>query len=401
MKNIAAPRVVAILATLDTKGEEAVYLSQRVHDLGYEARLVDLSIRPEHRSKPRDKAMTAAGQEAGRKIQGWLAEGVLAGVLGIGGNQGTAAASIAMRDLPLGLPKLLVSTVASHNLRPYIGASDIAIYPSVGDLLGGPNQLTRTTLEQAAGMLAGMIDATRRIDAESKPPAQNLVALTGLGNTQRAVLRSVERLRQAGYEGIPFHACGSGGSAMESLIQAGMFRAVLDLTPHELLGEALGDDIYTPVHPGRLTSAGRAGIPQVIAPGGLDYFVFGPPEAVPAKYRDRPRHCHNPYNTNVRATAEELHRVGETLAQRLNEARGTTAFLYPLRGWSEVGSGAGPLVDPPANEALRVAVRATLRTDQVRYMELDTDINDPTFADEAIRVLLELMAAKSGYAVRG
>ncbi len=122
---------------------------------------------------------------------------------------------------------------------------------------------------------------------------------------------------------------------------------------------------------------------------------------MPAKYRSRPRHCHNPYNTNVRATAEELHRVGETLAQRLNAARGPTAFLYPLRGWSEVGSGAGPLVDPQANQALRVAVRATLRMDRVRYMEIDTDINDPTFADEAIRVLLELMATKSGYAVRG
>jgi len=399
--NMGFPQVVAILATLDTKGEEATYLGKRVGALGYETRLVDLSILPEHRSRRRDEVMTAAGQEAGRKLQGWLAEGVLAGVLGIGGNQGTAAASIAMRDLPLGLPKLLVSTVASNNLRPYIGASDIVIYPSVGDLLGGPNQITLTTLEQAAGMLAGMIGATRRINPKSKRPAQNLVAVTGLGNTQRAVMRSIERLRQAGYEGIPFHACGSGGSAMESLIQAGMFRAVLDLTPHELLGETLGDDIYTPVHPGRLTSAGRAGIPQVVAPGGLDYFVFGPPEAVPAKYYGRLTHRHNPYNTNVRATAEELHRVGETLVHRLNEARGPTAFLYPLRGWSEVGSGTGPLVDPQANEALQMVLRATLRMDQVRYMELDTDINDPTFADEAIRVLLELIATKPCYPVRG
>ncbi len=394
------PRVVAILATLDTKGEEATYLGKRVGALGYETRLVDLSILLEHRSRRRDEAIATAGQQAGHKVRGWLAEGLLVGVIGIGGNQGTAAAAIAMRDLPLGLPKVLVSTVASSNLRPYIGASDIAVYPSIGDLLGGPNQLTRTTLEHAAGMLAGMIDAARRISPDSDQPAQRLVALTGLGNTQRAVLRSIDRLRQAGYEGIPFHACGSGGSAMESLIQAGMFSAVLDLTPHELLGEAMGDDIYTPIQPGRLTAAGRAGIPQVVTPGGLDYFVFGAPNTVPAKYQGRATHYHNPYNTNVRAAAEELHQVGETLANRLNEARGPVAFLYPLRGWSEVGSGAGPLVDPQANEALRVAVRARLRMDHVRYMELDTDINDPTFADEVIRVMLELIAAKASSAVR-
>ncbi len=398
---MARARVVAIIATLDTKGEEAVFLTQRLRDRGYEARLVDISIPPEHRARRRDEALAAVAWEASRIVKGWLAEGILTGAVGIGGNQGTTAASIAMRDLPLGLPKILISTVASGNLRPYIGASDIAVYPSVGDLLGGPNQLTRNTLEQAAGMLAGMIEATRRIDSESKAQGKTLVALTALGNTQRAALRSIDRLRQAGYEVIPFHASGSGGSAMESLIQAGMFGAVMDLTPHELLGEVLGDDIYAPVQPGRLTAAGRAGIPQVVAPGGLDYFVFGPPEAVPATYRGRPTHHHNPYNTNVRTTGEELHRVGETLAQRLNEARGPAAFLYPMRGWSEVGSGNGPLVDAKANEALRQAVRATLRMDRVRYMEIDTDINEPKFGDEAIRVLLELIGAKPGHKVRG
>jgi uncharacterized protein (UPF0261 family) len=322
-------------------------------------------------------------------------------VIGIGGNQGTAAASIVMRDLRWGLPKVLVSTVASGNLRPFIGASDIVIYPSLGDLLGGPNRLTRDTLERAAGMLAGMIEATGQIPSESTAVAKGLIALTALGNTHRAALRSIDGLRQAGYEVIPFHACGHGGSAMESMIQEGMFGAVLDLTPHELLGEVLGDDIYAPVRPGRLTAAGRAGIPQVVAPGGLDYFVFGPPETVPAAYRGRRTHYHNVYNTNVRATAEELHRVGETLAQRLNEAQGWTAFLYPMRGWSEVGSGNGPLVDAKANEALRKAVCATLRLDHVRYMEIDADINDPQFTGPAIRALLELIDAKAGQTVKG
>jgi len=398
---MARAQVVAVLATLDTKGEDAAYLSQRLQAHGYETRLVDLSILPQHRARRRDEALTIAASAARRIVRGWETEGILAGAIGIGGHQGTVAASIVMRDLPLGLPKVLVSTVASGNMRPHIGASDIVIYPSAGDFLGGPNRLTRATLERAAGILAGMIEATGQFASELTAEGKGLIGLSALGNTQRAALQSLDGLRRAGYEVIPFHACGHGGSAMESLIQAGILGAVLDLTPHELVGEVLGDDIYAPVHPSRLTAAGRAGIPQVVAPGGLDYFVFGAPDTVPIAYRGRLTHYHNIYNTNVRATAEELYRVGATLAQRLNAAQGWTAFLYPMGGWSEAGSGDGPLVDAEANEALREAVRATLRMDHVRYMEIDTDINDPQFASTAVRVLLELIDAKARLTVRG
>ncbi|MDQ7829204.1 MAG: Tm-1-like ATP-binding domain-containing protein [Armatimonadota bacterium] len=399
---MSAP-VVAVVATLDTKGEEARYLADRLRVRGLVPRLVDVGLRPTPRHDGevdvvraasarlpgrRDEALAVVGREAARLLAAWHAAGDLAGVVGLGGNQGTTAGAMAMRDLPLGLPKLLVSTVASGNLRPYLGSSDIAVLPAVADLLGGPNRLTRPLLERAAGMMAGMILPA----PPGRPPLEEwapAVALTALGNTQRAVERAMDWLRRRGYEPVPFHASGCGGSAMETLLERGLFAGVLDLTTHELLGEVWADDIYAPLRP-RLVAAGRTGLPQVVGPGGLDYFVFGPPETVPARCRGRPTHRHNPYNTNVRTTGEELARVGGLLAERLNAARGPTAFLYPLRGWSEVGSPGGALHDPDANEHLRRAVREACGED-VRYVELDADLNDPRYADAAVGLLLDFL----------
>lgn len=423
-------RVIAIIATLDTKAEEARFLQVWFRARGYDARLVDVGTArdpqppvagpdvpretiaaaagvslPSLLSMRRDEAMAAMGRGAGIVLQAWLADGVLAGAIGIGGHQGTTIGSLAMRALPLGLPRVLVSTVASGNVRPFIGHSDIAIVCSVGDLLGGPNRVTRPVLVRAAGMLAGMIGAavpraaaapaTATADpvTATADPAAPAAAVTALGNTHAAVVRVMERLRERGYEVVPFHASGAGGSAMEALVREGTFEAVIDLTPHELVGEVLGDDIYTPVVPGRLTAAGASGIPQVVAPGGLDYFVFGSEETVPPRYRGRATHHHNPYNTNIRATADELRRVGEVLAGRLNSACGPTAFLYPLKGWSYIGREGGPLWDPDANEALRVVVRRLLRPD-VRYVEVDAWINDVRFADEVAAVACEFLAAR-------
>ncbi len=438
MKAQTASRVIAIIATLDTKAEEAQFLKVWFRERGYQARLVDVGTAgdpqppvagpdvrretvaaaagvslPALLSMRRDEAMAAMGRGAGAVLRGWLEDGILAGVIGIGGHQGTTIGSLAMRALPLGLPRVLVSTVASGNVRPFIGHSDIAIVFSVGDLLGGPNRVTRPILTQAAGMLAGMIGAgatqasippgaahprapseVARAEAEDgAPPVTPAAAITALGNTHAAVVRVMEHLRGRGYEVVPFHASGAGGSAMEALVREGTFEAVIDLTPHELVGEVLGDDIYTPVIPGRLTAAGAAGIPQVVAPGGLDYFVFGAEDTVPPRYRGRATHHHNPYNTNIRATADELGRVGEVLAGRLNSARGPTAFLYPRKGWSHIGREGGPLWDPDANEALRAVVRRLLRRD-VRYVEVDARINDVRFADEVAAVACEFLAAR-------
>lgn len=414
MRNRGRPRLVAVLATLDTKGEEAAFLRERLGGWGLDARLVDVGVLAEAsvplggRDVPRrevaaaagvsvealpslrrDRAMAAMGQGAARILQGWHAEGRLAGAIGIGGNQGTAIAAMAMRPLPLGLPRVLVSTVASGDLRPYIGSADIAVLFSVGDFVGGLNPLIRGVLARAAGMLAGMVEASQEPLAlvSSERP---VVALTVLGNTHPAAVRILRELRQRGYEVVPFHASGAGGSAMEQLMRRGAFAGVVDLTTHELLGAVLGDDIYAPVEPGRLMVAGELGLPQVVAPGSLEYFVFGPESSVPPRYRGRAIHHHNPYNTNVRATPEELARAGEELARRLNAARGPVAFLDPLRGWSQIGSPGGPLWNPEGHAAFRAAFLGALDGSRVRYEVLDVAINDPAFADRVVETFVAL-----------
>jgi uncharacterized protein (UPF0261 family) len=416
---VSGPPVVAVVATLDTKGAEADFLRAWFAGRGLVPRLVDVGTGgppqcalgdtdvPRDRVAAaggssvtelpllrRDMAMAAMGRGAGKVLRAWAEAGALAGALGLGGNQGTAIASLALRAVPVGIPKVMVSTVASGNIRPYVGASDIAMVFAVGDLLGGPNRLTRGVLVRAAGMLAGAIDAGGALDepAGDAPPA---VALTTLGNTHAAAVRIMGTLGGRGIEVVPFHASGAGGSAMEALIERGVFAGVIDLTPHELLGELFGDDIYAPVGVRRLSAAARRGLPLVVAPGGLDYFVFGPPEAVPAHYAGRPTHYHNPYNTNVRAAPDELARVGRVLAERLNEATGPAAFLYPLRGWSEIGREGAPLWDRAGNEALRVAVTEGLRRDRVGYAEVDAALNDPAFADAMAAAFLDLSRARA------
>jgi uncharacterized protein (UPF0261 family) len=420
---VAERRVVAVIATLDTKGLEAGFLRDRLREQGYAVRVLDVGITGDAqcatgdedvpaaavaaaadtsldalRTARRDHSMAAMGRGAAHVLGRWAAEGALAGAMGLGGNQGTAIACTALRSLPLGLPKVMVSTVASGNIRPYIGASDIAMVFSLADLLGGPNRITRMVLVRAAGMLHGMITASAAPEVRSGPADaagsahRPAVALTVLGNTHAAALRITDGLGARGFEVVPFHASGAGGAAMERLVDAGFFAGVVDLTPHELLGEICADDIYAPAEGRRLIAAGRQGLPQVVAPGGLDYFIFGPPESVPARFRGRPTHHHNPYNENVLAAAEERAQAGRLLAERLNAARGSAAVVYPLRGWSHIGREGGVMWDPAGAEAFRRSLRAVLRTDRVRYREIDANINDPVFADEVVRVFLELAA---------
>jgi uncharacterized protein (UPF0261 family) len=401
---------VAVLATVDTKGPEADFLRGYFRQRGWQARVVDVGLRPPPDGWPaadvgreevaraagleasdlahmrRDRALAATGEGAGRILLRWWQEGRLAAAVGIGGNQGTAAACIALRGLPLSVPKVVVSTVASGNLRPYLQASDIAVMFSVADFVGGPNRITRTVLARAAGMVLGAVEA-------EQPPQDDrpAVALTALGNTHGAVSALVDWLREEGYEPVTFHASGAGGTAMEQLAEQGAFAAVLDVTTHELVGEVFPEDIYAPVRPGRLRAVGRLGLPAVVAPGGLDYFIFGAPDTVPEKYRDRPTHHHNPYNTNVQARPEEVERVAVELVDRLNEAAGPAALVVPLRGWSYIGEEGGPLWDPRIPEALRAVARRRLRP-SVRYVEVDAPINHPEFVRAVQQLFREVRA---------
>lgn len=402
---------IAIIATVDTKEAEARFLQEFIAVRGFAAPVLDVSTYLPHRFKAeypreiisrlggvdfaelgklrRDAMMETMGRGAAQVLQDLYAKGELKGVLGIGGNQGTAIASIAMRSLPVGVPKVIVSTVASGNVRPYVQYKDIVMFFSVADLLGGPNTVTRTILSNAAAAVMGMAQHGMPLQRGNKP----VIATTAFGNTNAAVTTARALLEEKGYEVIAFHASGACGSAMEELIEDGWVQGVLDLTTHELIGEIFGDDIYTPLRP-RLEAAGKKGIPQVIAPGGPDYFCFGPAETIPAKYRGRPTHYHNPYNTNVRATAEELEQVGKVLAEKLNAARGPVVVLIPLRGWSENGRAGGPLHDLEADAALVKALEKNL-SPSISLVKVDANINDPGFVNMAVDILDRLMQAGS------
>ena len=401
--------IIAILATLDTKGLEADYLVQALARQGMKTKVLDLGVVGppqtvpdisseavaeaaltsvnELRLAPRDVAMNRMGEGAGVMLKQLRDKGSLIGAVGIGGNQGTAMACTAMQNLPLGLPKLMVSTVTSGDIRPFIGAKDITMFFAVADLLGGPNPVTKHVLSQAAGAIAGMVRWGEPLELRGEPTA---VAITALGNTHDAVSRCLERLKGAGYRTIPFHASGACGSAMEELIELGHFAAVLDITPHELVGDVLGYDIYRPVRPGRLSAAARAGIPQVVCPGGLDYYCFGPQESIPSHLQDRTAYMHNRLNANVMLSEEEFARLASELAARLNQSTGPVTFVLPGRGWSKYGRVDGPLWNRAGHAAFAAELKRRLLS-KVKLLELDTHINDPLVADTCVEEIKAML----------
>lgn len=405
------PRRIVIIGTMDTKGPEMRFIAGLIGARGHQALLMDVGIgdslssdagvsrdevlqaagtSPEEiRSWRRDRIMATMARGAALLLQGMYHLDQVDGVIGLGGNQGTAIAALAMQALPIGFPRVLVSTVASGNIRPYIGYQDIAMIFSVSDLLGGTNALSRVILSKAAGAILGMVETTEQL---SVPQDRPVIAITAFGNTNQAVTRALELLTSNGYETITFHASGACGSAMEELIGRGLFAGVLDLTTHELLGELYQEDIYAPVRPGRLEEAVRRGIPLVVAPGGLDYFCFGGVPTIPPRFRGRAVHYHNPFNTNVRTTAVELTEVARLMAEKLNQGQGPITVLVPLRGWSENGRKGGPLHDPEADGAFVAALKGHL-TRRIKLQELDANINDPVFAETAVRELLSMLSS--------
>ena len=401
---------MVILGTVDTKRDEMAFMKSLMESRGHTATIVDVGplgppiadpdisnetvarrggweLQGLLQTPERDRIMRVMGEGAARCLLDLYGTHSLDGVIAVGGNQGTAIASIAMRALPIGLPKFMVSTVASGNIRPYVEDRDIGVVFSVADLIGGPNPVSRSILANAVGALVGMVENGARITAR---PGERTIGVTSLGNTEPAVRRSVKLLREAGFQVVAFHASGAGGSAMEELIREGIIHGVLDLTPHELTEEVLGSGAYVPVRPGRLKSAGAKGIPQVISTGAMEYLCFGPRESIPVRLRKRKIYMHNPYNANLRVSAREMSRVGQTMAERLNEAKGPTAVMIPLRGWSVYGAPGGPLHDPLAYKAFLKALRSHLRSN-IQYREIDAHINDELFVDLCVRQLRDFM----------
>jgi uncharacterized protein (UPF0261 family) len=404
---------IAILATLDTKGQEVAYMKNLLEAHGHSAVIIDVGplgppgVPPDISNEEiarragwelpnliqtdqRDQMMEEMGKGAMRLLLHLYREGKIDGVIGLGGNQGSAITSTAMRALPFGFPKYLVSTIASGNIRPYVGHKDIGVVFSVGDFLGGPNPVTRSVLENAASAMMGMVEHCRA-DARGKiEPRERTIAVTALGNTEPAVSLAVKQLHEKGFQVVPFHASGAGGSAMEEFIEQGTIHGVLDLTPHELTEEVVGVGAYVPVTSGRLKAAGAKGIPQVVSTGGMEYICFGPKESIPLRLRRRKIYMHNPLNANVKVSRNEMAQVGKVMAERLNEARGPAAVLIPLHGWSIYGAKGGPLYDEVGNSIFLKTLRKHLSA-RVRLEEVDAHINDALFADRCVKQLVEFM----------
>lgn len=388
---------VALVGTLDTKGHEYGFVRDRLRELGADVLVIDTGVLDQPLIVPditreqvaeaagtdlstlvkrhdRDSAGAAMLEGATSIVQRLLAEGRIHGILALGGSTGSTLAAAVMRSLPVGFPKLLVSTVASGDTRPYVGTSDIAMMSSIVDI-SGLNRLSEPILANAAGAIAGMagVYASFTPSADARP----LIGATMFGVTTPGVTSARERLEELGYEVLVFHATGIGGDTMESLIQSGVITGVLDMTTTELADFQIGATL--PAGPDRLLSAGRAGYPMVVSLGALDMANFGPAETVPEKFKNRKLFRHNASVTLMRTTVDENDDLGRLIAARLNESTGPVTVFIPLGGISMLDVPNQAFYDPEADAALFQSLRDNLDP-RVQVIELDTDINDPAFA---------------------
>ncbi len=396
---------VVLIGALDTKGHEYDYVRSRVRERGLDVVLVDVGVLAPPLVAPdihRDEVARAAGADArelaaardrGAAIETMArgaaevvkrlhAEGHLDAILGLGGSGGSTLITHAMRQLPVGVPKLMVSTVASGDTRPYVGAVDITMMYSVVDI-AGLNGISRRILSNAAGAIAGMAAVAVPREGGGKP----LIGATMFGVTTPCVTAARERLEELGYEVLVFHATGTGGQSMEALVDGGFLAGVLDITTTELADDLVGG-VFS-AGPDRLEMAGAHGLPQVVSLGALDMVNFGPMDTVPPPFKDRLLYTHNATVTLMRTTPEENAELGRRIARKLNAARGPVILYIPLKGVSAIDVEGQPFYDPAADAALVAALRDTLDP-RVRVREVETDINDPAFARAMADALHEL-----------
>ncbi|TVR37588.1 MAG: UPF0261 family protein [Nitriliruptor sp.] len=400
--------VIAIVGTLDTKGDEYDFLRDRLLEQDVEVLVIDVGI-DEPQIEPdigRAEVAAAAGEDVaglasardrgeataamGRGIAALLpqlhADGRFDAVLGAGGSGGSSIVSAGMRALPVGVPKVLVSTLASGDTRPYVGAVDITMMYSVVDI-AGVNSVSARVLANAAGAVAGMARATVP-ERQDRP----LVAASMFGVTTAGVTRARQRLEELGYEVLVFHATGTGGQSMEVLIDGGFLTGVLDLTTTELADELVGGVLSA--GPDRLEAAGRVGLPQVVSLGALDMVNFGPRESVPERFEGRNLYVHNPTVTLMRTTPEECRELGRRIGTKLSAATGPTVLFIPVGGVSMIAVEGQPFHDPDADRALLEGLRETLE-DTVEVHELAEDINADAFAVAMADRLDELIKGAS------
>ena len=390
---------VVLVGTLDTKGYEFAYIRDRLQALGLETIVVDVGILGEPLGMTPDidhahvarhggttlEALQKAGSR-GRAVEGMrdaarslvlslYREGKLDAIFGMGGAEGAVMGAAAMMQLPLGVPKVLLSPIASgkHYFDPLVGTSDIMVVHSVVDILG-LNPIARTVFDNVAAALAGLVEHGRR----GLPPADpdgRYVAVTMLGNTTRAVMALKDRLAEHGYEAVIFHSNGVGGPAMEELAEAGQFVGVIDYTTNEV-----NDPMVGGIHdggPDRLRRVGRAAVPQIVVPGCIDFSVFHT-GSIPEALRDRPVYDHNPEYTLVRTSPDEMVELGRLFAERLGEARAPVEVVVPTRGLSIPNVPDGPFWNPESDAAFLRALRNGL-PERIPVETLDLHVNDPAF----------------------
>jgi uncharacterized protein (UPF0261 family) len=394
---------------MDTKGEEHGFVADQIKARGHSVLVIDVGTLEPPKLTPditRDAVSQAAGVDlkalVARRDRGeavaamskgaplvlaqLVAEQKVDGVISLGGGGGTAIGTAAMRALPIGFPKVMVSTLASGNTAQYVGVKDIVMMPSIVDV-AGLNRISRQILTRAAGAICGMVEA--KVAASADKP---IIVASQFGNTTACVDRARNLLEKQGYEVLVFHATGAGGRTMESLIESGMVAGVLDITTTEWADELVGGVLTA--GPTRLEAAARCAVPAVVTPGCLDMVNFHGPETVPAKFQGRNFYQHNPQVTLMRTTPEECRRLGQIIAEKLNLSKGPVSVLLPTRGISVISAPGQKFHDPDADRALFAALREHLRKD-IPLTEFACAINDPPFADACVQALLDNMAKKA------
>ncbi|MFC7338771.1 Tm-1-like ATP-binding domain-containing protein [Haloferula chungangensis] len=396
---------IAVIGTLDSKGHEHGYVAEQICRRGHKTLLIDVGTLGAPQVEPdrtRDEVLAAAGlefsdrEDRGERV-GVMAQalpifltrlvesGVIDGVISLGGGGGTAVATAGMRALPVGFPKLMVSTLASGNTAHYVGTKDIVMMPSIVDV-AGLNRISRMVFARAAGAICGMVEA--EIDAGGAKP---LIVASMFGNTTDLVNMAKAHLEEAGYEVLVFHATGTGGRTMEGLIESGMVAGVLDVTTTEWADELVGATLTA--GPERMDAMSKVRVPAVVAPGCLDMANYGERRTIPDELEGRNFYIHNPQVTLMRTNAEECAELGRILAEKANANRAPVSILVPRKAISVISAAGQPFHDPDADEALFCAIREHAN---VEVCEFDEEINSAAFAKACAEKLLELMKVAQG-----
>ena len=402
-------KTIAVAGTFDTKGKEFLYVKELIEELGLKTYMINTGvfnseIEVDVSNKEianeagydiddivsrRDRAMATEALSKGMEllIPRLYAEGKFDGIISFGGSGGTSLVTPAMRALPIGVPKMMVSTMASGNVSQYVGTSDIIMMPSIVDV-AGLNKISKTIFKNAVLAIAGMVgmaDKIKEVEEDGKP----LIAATMFGVTTPCVDFAKEFLEERGYEVLVFHATGTGGKTMESLIDAGFFKGVLDITTTEWCDEIVGGVLGA--GPDRLEAAGRNHVPQVISVGALDMVNFGPIDTIPEKFKSRNLYKHNPTVTLMRTTVEENIKFGQKITEKLNASFGKTVLILPLKGVSMIDAPGQPFYGSKEDEALFDTLKNNIDKDKVNIVEMDNNINEKAFAQRAAEELIKML----------